>query len=138
MAHTWDAHVAEYVDSPSMVHRIKVGSIVAARIHGTLGTYRVQVDTKPKKGGDCTCPSEIQPCKHVEALRQTWKKKPGSFADVDELLALALKGRTRADLVQMRRSMALASPSSLSALGAVGFDEVAPWDEEDPEGYFEE
>ena len=138
MARTWDARVAEYVDSPRMLHRIKVGPIVAARIHGSLGAYKVQINTRTKRGGDCTCPSEIQPCKHVEAVRQTWKKKPGSFADIDEILAKALKGKTRPHLVQMMRSMVMANPSSLSALGVAGFDEVDPWDEDDPEEDYEE
>jgi len=131
-----EERVAEYVDSPSMVHRLRAGSVVAARILGTLGVYKVRLDTR-RKQGECTCPSEIQPCKHVEALRRTWKKRPGSFADLDELLDVALRSKSRADLVQLMREMALESPSSLTALGALGFREIAPWDEEDPEGFWD-
>lgn len=50
MARTWDARVAEYVDSPSMVHRIKVGTVVAARIHGSLGTYKVEAYRQWSRG----------------------------------------------------------------------------------------
>lgn len=136
MGRAWDDRVAEYVDSPLMRQRLRCGPTVRASIHGTLGVYRVELDTKRKRAS-CTCPSEIRPCKHVEALRQTLKDNPASFTDVDWLLANHLKGATREALVDAVRRMVLLHPPSLAVLGVKGFEDIDPWDEdvEDDEGF---
>jgi len=129
MGRTWKDRVEEYVDSPRMVQRIRSGSLLVVRIHGTQGAYHVQWNTKGRKGA-CTCPSDASPCKHVEALRETWRVHPESFADVDALLNIALKGRTREQLVDVIRSMILVSPSALTALGAMGFEDSLDFEED--------
>lgn len=130
MAQTREQRVAAYVDSRAMVQRLHVGPLVAAAIRGSMGRYRVKLDAKTGEGS-CTCPSEIQPCKHIEAVRLTWRKKPESFMDVDALLDVHLQGRDRDELVRMMRAMVLESPPALAALGALQFRDVEDRDDSD-------
>jgi hypothetical protein len=78
MGASWDSRVAEYVDSPDMRQRRRQGDEVSARIVGTTGIYRVAWDAK-RGHGTCSCPSDRRPCKHIEALRLTWQKRPTTF-----------------------------------------------------------
>jgi uncharacterized Zn finger protein len=125
--------VAEYVDSPQMTQRVRSGKVVAARIRGNYGVYRTQV-TQSKKNvtGECTCPSEIWPCKHVYALRETWQANPQSFFDVDAWLK-KLAEEPKASLVEAIRNMVVAEPQLLSVFGVPGFEET----EEDDDDYYE-
>jgi len=131
MGRTWEARVQEYIDSPMMVQRLRSGTLATARIHGTTGTYRVTVDTATGVG-DCTCPSPDDPCKHVAALAETFRRKRSSFVDVDRFLKGFLKDKDLEELVEIIRSMAMEAPASLAVLGVEGVrDYVLPEEVED-------
>lgn len=76
----------------------------------------------------CTCPSDADPCKHVEALRETYKVHPASFVDAEPLLAKLAKGSNE-EIVQQIREAALRSPSILSALDLVELEDEEFWDD---------
>lgn len=128
---SFDERVAEYVDSPLVTQRVRYGKQVSARIAGNYGVYRTQVSQSKKLTGDCTCPSELWPCKHVHALRATWEANPQSFFDLDDWLE-KLEKEPRASLVEAIRNIVTAEPGLLSVFGVPGFEEEA---EEDAEYY---
>ncbi|MGH7644651.1 MAG: SWIM zinc finger family protein [Gemmatimonadales bacterium] len=119
--------VAQYVDSPLMTHRLLYQRHVSARILGNYGIYRTEVSLRPHGEASCTCPADQRPCKHVPALRATWKLNPASFFDLDALLQ-DLSTRPKASMLTAIARMALAAPECLSALGVVGF-EAEPGDD---------
>ncbi len=121
---SFDERVAEYVDSPLMTQRVRYGKHVAARIAGNFGVYRTQIvrsNNSKKLTGECTCPSEIWPCKHVHALRATWEANPESFFDLDTWLK-QLAQEPKAILVEAIRNMVAAEPTFLSVFGVPGFE----------------
>jgi len=126
---TFEERVAEYVDSPLVTQRVRYGKQVSARIAGNYGVYRTQANQSKKVTGDCTCPSELWPCKHIHALRATWKANPESFFDLDGWL-IVLSAETKATLIEMVGRMAAQSPELLSLFGIPGFEEDADEDEE--------
>jgi uncharacterized Zn finger protein len=129
MGRSWEDRVDEYVDSPRMRERIKVRSTLICRVQGNSGIYRTQASVGPKGAYECTCPSEWTPCKHVAALRETYKCKPNSFADLERILK-GLEKQEPKELVGTIRKMVLESPSILTVLGVKGFERL---EESDPE-----
>ncbi len=129
MGRSWEDRVDEYVDSPRMRERMKVGSTLVCRIQGNSGVYRTQASAGRKKEAQCTCPSEYYPCKHVAALLETYKRKPRSFVDLDKVLK-DLEKREKKDLLGTIRQMVLDSPSALSILGVKGFERLDDYDPE--------
>jgi uncharacterized Zn finger protein len=127
---SWEDRVDEYVDSPRLRERIKVGSILLCRIQGNSGTYRTQASVGARGASECTCPSDWSPCKHVAALRETYKRKPGTFADLDKVLKSLAKQEPK-ELIGTIRKMVLQSPSSLSVLGLKGFELLDDYDPEE-------
>lgn len=90
-----DPRAAEYVDSPSMRMRIRDGRRLVVRIDGRYGFYRAELDLAAPNASSCSCPSEESPCKHVRALRKTWRVNPRSFLEaavIHDTLALPLSG----------------------------------------------
>jgi hypothetical protein len=128
---SFDERVAEYVDSPLMTQRVRYGKQVSARIAGNFGAYRTQVSQAQKVTGECKCPSEIWPCKHVYALRATWEKNPSSIFDLDGWLK-KLAAEPKASLVEAIRNMVVAEPGLLNVFGVPGFEEI----EEDDDHYY--
>jgi hypothetical protein len=130
---TFDERVQEYVDSPMMTQRMRHENCVSAQIRGNCGVYRTTVNLKAKKvTGECTCPSELWPCKHVHALRATWDKNPDSFFNLDDWLA-ALPKEPKESLVESIRNMVLHSPTLLTVFGVPGFEE----DESGEDDYYD-
>jgi uncharacterized Zn finger protein len=119
---SFDERVAEYVDSPVMTQRLRHGKQLSARIVGNCGVYRTQVAQSKKLTGDCTCPSEVWPCKHIHALRATWEANPASFYDLDSFLK-KLADEPKDSLVESIANMVTASPGLLSVFGVPGFEE---------------
>lgn len=115
-----DERAAEYVDSPLMRMRIRDGQRLVARTDGHYGCYRREVHLADRGRDSCTCPSEPWPCKHVRALRKTWRVRPRSFLDLSGFLDEVARGG-RAALVSAIRAIALAHPESLGALGLPAF-----------------
>jgi uncharacterized Zn finger protein len=130
---SFEERVAKYVDSPLVTQRMRYEKQVSARIEGNHGAYRTSVSQSNKLTGECTCPSELWPCKHVHALRATWEANPNSFFDLDEWLK-KLAGEPKATLIEAIGSMVLASPAFLSVFGVPGFDEEP---DDDYEVYYE-
>jgi hypothetical protein len=130
---TFDERVQEYVDSQMMTQRMRHENCVSVQIRGNCGIYRTTVDLKAKKKvtGECTCPSDLWPCKHVHALRATWQKNPDSFFNLDDWLA-ALPKEPKESLIEAIRSMVLHSPSLLTVFGVPGFEE----DEGEEDAYY--
>ena len=126
---SFDERVAEYLDSPCMTQRLRYGKDVSARIEGNCGTYRTQVTQAKKLTGECTCPSELWPCKHIHALRATWEASPASFFDLD-LFLKKLAEEPKKRLVEAIASMVTASPGLLSVFGVPGFEEGEPEEDE--------
>jgi hypothetical protein len=126
---SFDERVAEYVDSPLVTQRARYGKQLTARIAGNYGVYHTQA-TQPKKvTGDCTCPSEIWPCKHIHALRATWETNPESFFDLDGWLKV-LSAETKATLIAMIGKMVVQSPELLGLFGVPGFEEEEEGEDE--------
>lgn len=117
--------VAEYVDSPRLRQRVKVGKVLSCTIDGNYGTYhtRVTLTRSQLKDAHCTCPSDYWPCKHAHALLLTYQEAPKSFVDVEELLS-DLKQKTKEELLELLRQMILIAPACLQALGLEGFEET--------------
>ncbi|MEX2306140.1 MAG: hypothetical protein WD738_01010 [Pirellulales bacterium] len=128
---SFEERVAEYVDGPQMTQRVRYGKVVSARILGSYGVYRTQVSQSKKLKGECTCPSELWPCKHVHALRATWEANPQSFFDLDGWLK-KLAEEPKESLVEAIRNMVVEYPGLLSVFGVPGFDE-----EEEKEQYYQ-
>ncbi len=123
---TFDERVKEYVDSPLMVQRFRHEQYTSAQIRGNFGNYRTIVNIKAKDvEGVCDCPSELQPCKHLHALRETWNKRPDSFFNLDEWL-VALRKEPQETLVEAIRNMILNSPHLLTIFGVSGFEDDEP------------
>jgi hypothetical protein len=118
---TFDQRVAEYVDSALLTQRLRFGKEVSARIEGNFGIYRTRVTLTKKLKGDCSCPSEIWPCKHIHALRATWEANPASFFDFD-LWLKKLADEPKESLVESISNMVSANPGLLSVFGVPGFD----------------
>lgn len=119
---SFEERVAEYVDGPQMTQRVRYGKVVSARILGSYGVYRTQVSQSKKLKGECTCPSELWPCKHVHALRATWDANPQSFFDLDAWLK-QLAEEPKASLVEAISNIVVEYPGLLSVFGVPGFDE---------------
>ena len=121
---------AEYIDSPMMTQRLRFKKQLSARIDGRYGTYRTQVKLSGRVDGQCTCPSEWWPCKHVRALRSTRDKNPESFVNLEQCLRqVATQPKLR--LVATIRQMVLMSPQCLTVLGIPGFEDKT--EEDDPD-----
>lgn len=122
--------MAEYVNSPRLRQRLKTASEISCIVDGNSGIYRTSLSLKRSGGSGCTCPSEYVPCKHVAALRETYRLTPRSFTDLDALLK-KLGSKDKPELLRLIREMAAAAPASLSALGVKGFE--SPEETEDDE-----
>jgi len=128
-----DDRVAEYVNSPRMTHRVKIGKILICRIQGNYGIYRTQFDMGKGNKTTCTCPSDYWPCKHAFALANTYKIAPETFIDIEDIINKNLKQKTKTELLNIIKEMILQAPESLAALGIKGFEretEEEIWDEE--------
>jgi hypothetical protein len=112
----------EYIDSELMTHRLRDGRQLSARMHGWYGVYWTRVRLTRRPEGDCTCPSDPQPCKHVRALLATWEVNPESFFDVRTFLR-SLEDHEKGQLIEMIGRMVSVYPSALGALGVPGFGE---------------
>jgi uncharacterized Zn finger protein len=111
----------EYINSPLMTQRLVYRKQLSARIEGNYGVYRTTVRIGRKLAANCTCPSDLWPCKHVRAVRATWNENPGSFFDL-ELLLKDLEAKPKVALVDAIRQVLLAYPESLAVFGVPGFE----------------
>ena len=123
---------AEYIDTLLMTQRLRYGQQLSVRIDGNYGVYRTQLLLDRDMSGHCTCPSEEWPCKHLRALRATWKINPHSFFDLEHFLK-ELETRPKPSLVTAIAQIVMTSPETLGFLGVKGFElEEDELDSEDP------
>lgn len=90
MGRSWESRIAEYVDSPKLACRVKIGDVISCAIAGNYGTYRTRANLRESWDASCTCPYDGGTCKHINALGETFRKKPSSFVDVDRPLRIRL------------------------------------------------
>lgn len=124
----------EYVDSSLMTHRLKYKDQLSARVSGRYGLYRTSVKRARTVIFDCTCPSDVWPCKHARALLATWEASPHTFLDLESCLS-ALSGYSKARLFDAIAQILMLSPRALSVLGLPGFE---PIDDDDDGGDWSE
>lgn len=129
MSRSWEDRVDEYVNSPRLRHRLKLGKLVSCTVLGNGGVYQTRAALRGNTDSECSCPYEGFPCKHVVALQQTYKAHPKTFHDVDAVLN-KLRQKPADELLQDMRRMILASPSCMAGLGVPGFE---PLDETERE-----
>jgi hypothetical protein len=119
----------EEVDPPMMTKRLRCGATVSAEIAGRYGDYRTRLKLTRKLDGDCTCPSDAWPCKHLRALRAIWEMNPKSFLDVDAFLR-GLDASGKAELIATIGKIVVACPQTLGLFGVAGFDETGDGDDD--------
>lgn len=123
--------VAEYVDSPMMRQRVRIGRTACCTIRGRYGLYRTRITLTPArrfKDASCTCPSDYRPCKHAAALAETVLLKPESFVDADKVIG-GLAEKPAKELLRLMREMISMAPPTLQALGVEGFEEKGEEDD---------
>lgn len=123
-----DARAEAYVDSPFMNHRLRRGRKLIVGISGRYGVYETVVDLDRPRQDSCSCPSDEFPCKHVRAVRETWRRYPETFFDLGGFLE-RLKSRTKTELLEAIGAMAERSPPALGALGVSEFADREETDE---------
>lgn len=100
--------------------RIRDGRRLVVRVDGRYGFYRTELHLDAPNASSCSCPSDESPCKHVRALRKTWRVNPRSFLELESLLEV-LSRRGRGAFLEALRTIILAHPECLGALGIPGF-----------------
>lgn len=113
----------EYVDSSLMTYRLKYKDQLSARVAGRYGIYRTSVRRARTVVFDCTCPSEVWPCKHARALLATWEASPHTFLDLESCLS-ALSGYSKVRLLDTIAQILMLSPRAFSVLGFPGFEAI--------------
>jgi len=110
-----------------MTHRVHYRRQLAARIQGSYGIYRTWLQLGRGTESECSCPSDWRPCKHVRALRLTWKENPDSFFNLQRFVK-QLSTLSKADLLDAIAKMSMRSPKGLAAFGVAEFaeEEVEP------------
>jgi len=107
-----------YAKSAHMTSRMRVGSSLTAKFHGTRGIYTTRLDISGRQMHfECECPlaGSRDPCKHVIALGLAWIHEPETFHDLDITLA-RLANSSKSDLVTLLRQVANRVPEVIPLL----------------------
>ena len=107
-----------YAKSAHMASRMRVGSSLTAKFHGTRGIYATRLDLSGHQMRfECECPlaGSRDPCKHVVALGLAWIHEPETFHDLDLTLA-RLSSSSKADLITLIRQVAHKVPDVIPIL----------------------
>jgi len=107
-----------YAKSCHVTERMRVGSCLSAKFHGTRGIYTTHLDLRERQFRfECGCPlaGSREPCKHAVALGLIWIGEPGSFHDLDLTLA-RLAGTSKSDLITLLRQVASRLPEVVPLL----------------------
>ena len=97
-----------YAKSAHVTDRMRMGSALSAKFHGTRGIYTARLDLNDRQFRyECGCPlaGSRDPCKHVIALGLAWLHEPESFHDLDVTLT-RLASTNKADLITLLRQVA--------------------------------
>ncbi len=120
----------EYVSSAELRKRIVWENLLGAEIVGNYGIYQVSIEVeKDNLNAQCTCPAEMDFCKHAVALGLTWIEDPESFFNINQLMD-GLRGNSKDYLLDMIVQIVTTYPYTLSVFGIEGFEEEEDWDEE--------
>ncbi|MBI3328757.1 MAG: hypothetical protein HYZ81_18895 [Nitrospinae bacterium] len=133
LAHAVDAkifHRAQpYVGE--FTHRLCVGTTIAGRVVGNYGVYAVSLSSDGVQlTPACTCPADVEFCKHAVALGLTYVEEPNSFYDLRSL-ATHLEQRSPTELSALIVQIATRYPQVLGILGVDGFTDEDDDEEED-------
>lgn len=107
-----------YVKSCHVVDKLRIGTSLGAKFHGTRGIYETRVDLNGRQFSfECTCPlsGAREPCKHVIALALTWIHQPETFHDLDLTVARLAK-MNKSDLITLIRQAAYRLPELIPLL----------------------
>ncbi|MGH8056033.1 MAG: SWIM zinc finger family protein, partial [Candidatus Entotheonellia bacterium] len=103
------------------------------RVSGTYGVYAVSLSIDGSNlTPSCTCPADMEFCKHAVALGLTYLEEPESFYDLRTLTA-QLEQRSPEELIDLIVQIATRHPQVLGMLGVAGFAEEEEDDDEDEE-----
>ena len=107
-----------YVKSCHVADKLRIGSSLSAKFHGTRGIYTTRIDLASRQFNfECTCPlaGSREPCKHVIALALTWIHQPESFHDLD-LMLTRLANMSKSELITLIRQAAYRLPELIPLL----------------------
>ena len=113
-----------YAKSTNVTDKLRVGSTLSAKFHGTRGIYMTRLDLSERQFSfECTCPlaSSRKPCKHVIALGLTWLYQPEDFSDL-ELTLVRLSRLTKAEIITLLRKVATRMPEIVPLLNETRLD----------------
>jgi uncharacterized Zn finger protein len=108
----------QYAKSAHMTNRMRVGSSLSAKFHGTRGIYNTKLDLGDRQlKFNCDCPlaGSKEPCKHVVALGLAWLHEPETFHDLDMTLA-QLANANKSELITLLRHVANRLPDVIPLL----------------------
>jgi len=109
-----------YVKSCHVTERLRIGSSLSAKFHGTRGIYNTRLALSGRDlRFECTCPlaGSREACKHVIALGLTWIHQPESFHDLD-LTLTRLANLSKSELITLIRQAANRLPELIPLLDA--------------------
>lgn len=138
-----ETHLAHAVDEKifhraqpyvgEFTHRLCCGNTIAGRVAGNYGVYAVSLGGDGSKlAPSCTCPADMEFCKHAVALGLTYLEEPDSFYDLRSL-ATQLEQRPPAELSVLIIQIATRYPQVLGMLGVEGFADEEEEDDDDDE-----
>jgi uncharacterized Zn finger protein len=107
-----------YAKSAHVSDRMRIGSTLTAKFHGTRGIYTARLDVEERQFRfQCTCPlaGSREPCKHVIALGLAWLNEPEGFHDLD-LTLTRLASAKKAELITLIRQVAKRLPEVIPLL----------------------
>lgn len=116
-------------------HRLRFGTTVAGKVLGNYGVYAVSLGSEGSQlAPSCTCPADMEFCKHAVALGLTYLEEPDSFHDLRSL-STELEQRPSNELSALIIQIATRYPQILGMLGVEGFadEEEDDNDDEDDE-----
>jgi len=128
----------EYADSGAVHNPQRQGLCLKARCKGSRSkAYRVAAtfDVNGLTGTFCSCPlGSNGRCKHVAALLLTWRAKPETFAEVEEL-AQTLANLGKEELIALIEKMLLRQPDLEALLEMTASAAVRRLKAADPDTY---
>lgn len=107
-----------YAKSAHVTERLRMGSSLTAKFHGTRGIYTARLDVEDRQFQfQCTCPlsGSHEPCKHVIALGLAWLNEPDTFHDLDLTLS-RLAAAKKSELITLIRLVAQRLPDVIPLL----------------------
>jgi len=120
-------------------HRLRSGHTIAGRVACTYGVYAVSLEVADSQlTPSCTCPGEMEFCKHAVALGLTYLEEPESFYDLHTLTA-QLEQSPPGELINLIVQIATRYPQVLGMFGVEGFsDEGGEEGDDDDEDLYDE